>query len=324
MERSKAGDYLYRSLLDENDSSVRELVGYLRSSQMGELGQLFRTAEAMFRYLRSEVVDYLATKKKASPDIVAAAMKLMTRHDPASPSHELMSDLALSSLGTYIRAKREFSVHCAHEFFLASADRESPRARPSSVDMSQYGIGHLPSASVTGIKTKRQAALKLSWHISKNLGNRVIVLSGYNTRQLELLHLMKFKAIPRFLSDNCVVVPFETWESNRKKLDKYLEALPREVKLDPELIVMSLPDGPDSAEMETRDKMAVEAIAHLKSVCCDRKIPGLVMVSTPMIKHQQRMPPVSWYSLLVDQETNSARMIGADKVVTSLDFWRQA
>ena len=322
MERSKAGDYLYRSLLDENDSSVRELVGYLRSNQMGELGQLFRTAEALFRYLKSEVVDYLATKKKSSPDIVAAALKLMTRHDPASPNHELMSDLALASLGTFIRAKREFSVHCAHEFFLASADRESPQSRPSSVDMSQYGMGFLSSSSVTGVKTKRQSALKLSWHISKNISSRVIVLSGYNTKQLETLHLMKFKAIPRNIHENSVVVPFETWESNRKKLDKYLDDLPRDVRFDPELIVMTLPDG-ISSEMETRDKAAADAISHLKTVCCSRKIPGLVLVASPMIKHQQKMPPVAWYSLLVSQDGNTARMIGANRMDVKLDFWRQ-
>lgn len=325
MDRNKMSEsYLYRSLLDESDSSVRELVGYLRSNEIGELGQLYRTAEAIHRYLKSEVIDYLATKKKASPDIVVAAMKHMTNNDPSFPGHELLSEMAMSSLGTYIRLKREYAVHSAHDFFVNSVDRPQPKANPSSIDMTRYGIGILPQMSITGIRAKRPYALKLSWYMSKQVSKKLIVLSGYNSRQLDVMYLTKFKSKPKKISPNCVIVPFEVWDSNRDQFRKYMANLPDEARLNPELIVMTNPDGLGNSDLDARDRAAANAVGVLKEFCCARKIPGVAIVCCPMIKHQDEMPPVVWYSLFVNDDLGTTRMVGPGKSEMKLDFWRHA
>lgn len=325
MDRNKLSEsYLYRSLLDESDSAVRELVGYLRSNEIGELGQLYRTAEAIHRYLKSEVVDYLASKKKASPDIVVAAMKHMTNNDPSFPGHELLSELAVSSLGTFIRLKRDYATHASHDFFVNSVERSHPKSAPSTIDMSSYGLGVLPNMSITGIRTKRPHALRLSWYMSKQITKKLVVLSGYNSRQLDVMYLTKFKSKPKKIAPNCVIVPFEVWDSNREQLKKYLAAMPDETKFSPELVVMTNPDGLGNSELEVRDKAAANAVGVLKEFCCSRKIPGIAIVCCPMIKHQENMPPVAWYSLYINDDLNTARMVGPGKSEVRLDFWRHA
>lgn len=326
MDRNKPSEsYLYRSLLDESDSSVRELVGYLRSNEIGELGQLYRTAEAIHRYLKSEVIDYLATKKKASPDVIVAAMKHMTNNDPSFPGHELLSELAVTGLSTFIRLKREYTIHAAHDFFVNSVGRPSnSKVSPSDIDLSEFGIGVLPQMSITGIRAKRPYALKLTWYMSKQVERKMIVLSGYNSRQLDVMYLTKFKSKPKKISPDCVIVPFEVWDSNRNKLNKYLDILPEEARINPELIVMTNPDGLGNAELEVRDKAAAVAVGFLKEFCCVRKIPGVAVVCCPMIKHQDNMPPVSWYSMYVNENTGVARMVGPNKSESRLEFWRHA
>lgn len=325
MDRNKPLEsYLYRSLLDESDPSVRELVGYLRSNEIGELGQLYRTAEAIHRYLKTEVMDYLLARKKASPEVVAAAMKHMTNNDPSYPGHELLSEMAMVSLSSFIRLKREYTVHAAHDFFVNSADRSTPRGGPSGVDMTKYGLGILPNMSISGIRTKRVHALKLSWYMSKQIENKVMVLSGYNSRQLDVMYLTKFKNRPKKITPNCVIVPFEVWDSNRNKLRESMIGFVDETKLSPELVIMTNPDGLGDAEMEARDKIAAHSISVLKEFCCLKRIPGIAIVCCPMIKHQENMPPVAWHSLFIDDHMSTARVVGPGKKETRLDFWRHA
>lgn len=325
MDRNTPSEsYLYRSLLDESDPSVRELVGYLRSNEIGELGQLYRTAEAIHRYLRTEVMDYLLAKKKASPEVVAAAMKHMTNNDPSFPGHELLSEMAVLGLSSFLRLKRDYTVHASHDFFISSADRTSPKASSSGIDMTRYGMGMLSPMSVSGIRTKRPHALKLSWYMSKQIDKKIMVLSGYNSRQLDVMYLTKFKNRPKKITPNCVIVPFEVWDVNRNKMRDNMTGFIEETKLSPELVVMTNPDGLGDSEMEVRDKAAAKAIVALKEFCCIRKIPGVVIVCCPMIKHQEAMPPVAWHSLFIDDHMSTARVVGPGKTETRLDFWRHA
>lgn len=311
---------LYDAYDPAEDAPVRSLASRILNGEFGEAVDLYRTARALHAYSKAELVDHLLKAGRTSPDIANAAVALACKGDPTDPSHELMSESALAQLASFVRGKRQFAMAANHELFLTSARRRAPEGALTGVDLGEFGLGKLLKGAVVGVRTGQPPALRLVKYLASRTKYGMLVLAPHNPQQLDCAFYVKCAGNAVEVRPGCLVVPRAHWTRNLAALDKVLLSL---WKPEHEVVVVVDPCAGPGDESAARDEQAVTAIAKLKTFCSSRGLPGVAVVCCPMVKSQERMPPVLWHSLFVDHEKGTARMHGPTRQHRNLDFWRK-